>query len=968
MKRILRMLPVIIAAIAIFAASTLSWLIVDNTVPFPTNFGGSTKTAYFAGGDGSNDDPYIIENPVHFYNLAWLQYLGYFNLGSYINNGRAQSFFKLDFDGDNLNLGGLALPPIGTREYPFIGYFNGNGKTISNFTVSNSKTDLIRRPLAAVFSGDVLYTTGTRTSVVAGSVDILGLFGVTGNFSSFLTDYDGKKVPVDGTDTTVEKHEKDSSGSLVELPDATDKIPANDFYYSGMNVRNFYVDKIRINSVSSSVLVGLAAGYVSSTVENVGVYRSKVTVKGDSLSGVSNVKRASGTAVSYDGVISNYSIVGDYDSEIVGWTEAPSSGGTSPGEDTNWGGSIDMEALHGRLLSFRNSASYVTDSYAETTTTTSRKRFYDADKGSAYFYTGNGGGDQYLYLYGGKNGLAYVTDNVPDGGFFIKSGSTYLTLNGLGTNGARIGTTDSAKAVTWYYDEQLKALYTFVDGSIRYLNLSQTILNLSSSQTMEWTKDGSSFYYTYVSSKGNAYTYYLAYGSIWYGLSSQQSLTLDTSGKRLASLNYTYSDTINGENRSLASFFPILTNDDYTVSSKNPGYIASGSTSTSSNTVTGDIRVNYTLFSNYGGINRSVNLSSSFGDGSTLELLTRTKNSGGFVRIKDTHNENNNSVHSDLSEFDKKSYSDLGLSVYYDYDKEQNLATGARENLNTLLYNKSQIYGMHFMNAPIGINNVYIAPKAMINGTICENYEMPANAISFAAPSKGYVSFFAGTYYGTDKNFFSLHRVFRNADKTISAIKEISKIYSTGGQRYVYEYTDGTFSDTLSGNYELEFDCEWITNPTIVKNALYYFEIPVNAGDEYALGSATTGDGAYLIYLDIGANGSGSGGGGGETQTLPYIMQSVDFVAMPTNDSSDTLIVPTDNGSVKFPKYRDVGFKLGATADVIYFRREDYDSLPADDGEIETIVYYYRENNAILVTVFPTGYGEEDDGTNAKWE
>ncbi len=963
MKKILRIIPVIIAAIAIFAASTLSWLIVDNIVPFPTNFGGSTKTAYFAGGDGSNEDPYIIKSPVHFYNLAWLQYLGYFNLGSYINNGRAQSFFKLDFDGDNLNLSGLALPPIGTREYPFIGYFNGNGKTISNFTVSNSKTDLIRRPLAAIFSGDVLYTTGTRTSVVADSVDILGLFGVTGNFNSFLDYYVGKSVPVDGTATEVVKH-----GTDVQFPGQATIIKANEFYSLGMNVRNFYVDKIRINSVSSKVLVGLAAGYVGSTVENVGVYRSKVNVKGDSLSGVSNVKRASGATVDYDGVISNYSIVGDYDSEIVGWTESPSGGGTSPGEDSDWGGSIDMEALHGRLLSFRNNASYVTDSYADTTTTTNRKRFYDADKGSAYFYTGNGGGNQFLYLYGGKNGIAYVTDNVPDGGFFIKSGSTYLTLNGLGTNGARMGTTDSTKAVTWYYDEQLKALYTFVDGSIRYLNLNQTILNLSSIQTMEWTKDGSSFYYTYVSPKGNAYTYYLAYSSIWCGLSSQQSLTLDTSGKRLASVNYTYSDSINGVNRSLASFFPILTNDDYTVSNKNPGYIASGSTSTSSNTVTGDIRVNYTSFSTYGGISKSVNLNTGFGDGSTLELLTRTKNSDGFVRIKDTHNENNNSVHSDLFGFSKISYSDLGLRAYYIYDKEKNEATGARENLNTLLYNKSSVYGMHFMNAPIGKNNVYTAPSAMINGILHENYEMPANAISFAAPSKGYVSFFAGTYYGTDKNFFSLHRVFRNADKTISAIKEISKIYSTGGQRYVYEYTDGTFSDTLSGNYGLEFDCEWITNPTIVKNALYYFEIPVNANDEYALGSATTGDGAYLMYLDIGANGSGSGGGGGETQTLPYIMKSVDFVAMPTNDGSDTLTVPTDNGSVKFPNYRDVGFKLGTTADVIYFRREDYDSLPADDGEIETIVYYYRETNAILVTVFPTGYGSEDDGTNAKWE
>ena len=42
-------------------------------------------------------------------------------------------------------------------------------------------------------------------------------------------------------------------------------------------------------------------------------------------------------------------------------------------------------------------------------------------------------------------------------------------------------------------------------------------------------------------------------------------------------------------------------------------------------------------------------------------------------------------------------------------------------------------------------------------------------------------------------------------------------------------------------------------SPTIVSNAMYYFEIPVNAG-EYALGSVSGGTGAYLIYLDISAN------------------------------------------------------------------------------------------------------------------
>ena len=40
---------------------------------------GYSTAAYFARGDGSEENPYIITNRRHLYNLAWLQYLGNFN-------------------------------------------------------------------------------------------------------------------------------------------------------------------------------------------------------------------------------------------------------------------------------------------------------------------------------------------------------------------------------------------------------------------------------------------------------------------------------------------------------------------------------------------------------------------------------------------------------------------------------------------------------------------------------------------------------------------------------------------------------------------------------------------------------------------------------------------------------------------------------------------------------------------------
>ena len=121
-------------AVVLCCVATFAWF--DNSVgslDFPTNFGGSSMAAYFNGGNGSQGTPYEIANPTNLYNLAWLQYLGYFNLRSGLNNGRAQTYFKLTSNIDMSEVASYlkALPPIGTSEHPFIGQFDGNNKTVS---------------------------------------------------------------------------------------------------------------------------------------------------------------------------------------------------------------------------------------------------------------------------------------------------------------------------------------------------------------------------------------------------------------------------------------------------------------------------------------------------------------------------------------------------------------------------------------------------------------------------------------------------------------------------------------------------------------------------------------------------------------------------------------------------------------------------------------------------------------------
>lgn len=293
MKKIFAKVAVAVAIIVAFASVSFAWLSDNDTVKLPTSFGGSTKAAYFAGGDGSSaDDAYKISNEVHMYNLAWLQYIGYFNYNggeTGVNNGLKQSYFELTADID-MSLLGSALPPIGTEEYPFIGNFNGNGHTISGLTVSNTRGDgnITKYPTNARFDANGMLDCADNSSK---EVQIVGAFGVVGNYN--------KVVGYTLNDTL-------------------------------MNVKGFYLDGITVKTYSENTFVGLVAGEVSASLSDVGVGKSQINLSSSSVGLGDN-----------GNVVSKYSIVGDYDAESVGWTTKPTGGG--------WGGSIDMKMLNRRI-------------------------------------------------------------------------------------------------------------------------------------------------------------------------------------------------------------------------------------------------------------------------------------------------------------------------------------------------------------------------------------------------------------------------------------------------------------------------------------------------------------------------------------------------------------------------------------------------------------------------------------------
>lgn len=336
-----------------------------------------------------------------------------------------------------------------------------------------------------------------------------------------------------------------------------------------------------------------------------------------------------------------------------------------------------------------------------------------------------------------------------------------------------------------------------------------------------------------------------------------------------------------------ATYFPLSYEEGTTnISARNTGYVVSGSNYTAPS---GDIRVS--KYSNHGTATyqsgeHMKQLTNSLNGGYlytgnvnsknyNLTVVTKTAKAGKYVLLSDGYNSSNTgTLATDLSTAfgsTKTSVSDAGLVKY----------AASRSQLHTLLNSTltstaqdngkyTYLYGLHFMNAQIDPEHKITIPYASINNTTYTNYELPNDCIDFNLKNNGYVNFFAGTYFPGNTTFFSLHNIFRDGSNQITGIKEISQIYLNVGKnrktyKYIYKYTDNTYNCNLGngdnegiietdneGHEVLQFDMSWVTNPTMVKYALYYFEIPVNKG-EYALGSVSGKDGAYLIYLDIGA-------------------------------------------------------------------------------------------------------------------
>ncbi len=315
--------------------------------------------------------------------------------------------------------------------------------------------------------------------------------------------------------------------------------------------------------------------------------------------------------------------------------------------------------------------------------------------------------------------------------------------------------------------------------------------------------------------------------------------------------NYTNSNGVSG----------LLTTEYYTthsselVDSKNTGYIAVG---TGTSTRDSAIRVRmyqfdglYKSFNKTSGTNTAATLYENVSD--KLVLLGLDAN-GNFVQLSDTYN---NIISGNKSNSFFTSYSKVDADATY-----QNY-TKVRTALDTIFTgntynNTTTIQGLRFYTAING-TTVSAPAGAQMCGTPIN--DLVSNSINFRVNSSGLITAVAGSFFqSSNHSLFDIYEVERSGGN-VSAVYKISKIYADDSGNIYYVYDGG--SDSYDGNtaYTKKYDVAW-TDSKIPSYTLSYYEIPVKTG-EYAIGGE---NGAYLMYLDIGANGSGGGsssGGGG---------------------------------------------------------------------------------------------------------
>ncbi len=617
---------------------------------------------------------------------------------------------------------------------------------------------------------------------------------------------------------------------------------------------------------------------------------------------------------------------------------------------------------------------YLYNNSGTLTLSTTNSSAWEWDSSAGFFKNGS-----YYLVFDGGSWRLLTSVSVPYYSIRSRSGNNYLSYSTNNGNPSITNAKDQSKS-QWYFDSS-NYVYALIDGTKYYLYADSSSSWWFSDREVSLTADATANYRyqrsgNYIRYQYRSSYYYLRYSSGWSETSSQTSLTITSTAFPKTSYQSTTSDwntsTSKSEDKVVTTYptyFPLTWEEGDTTkpSEKNTGYLLGGEYfdgSGNNGETLGDVRLAGDNNASY----TTSNLSGAMVSGSTYSKANffaySFDSKGNLVKIGDP-------VNNKESASGYTSYAKLGLKKYY--LSLLNQSSGARPALDNMLSN-GIAYGLHFMNADISMDHIITAPYALINGVEYENYQLPEDAIDFHLKSAGRIDFFAHTMFvntynsgnviwnNSNNSFFSLHRIIRNGSKIIG-IKQIAKIYrnadygegNEGVPEYVYtyrnssdnentsDYDTGVYDDSgklIQGSLGEEvFDTYWLTDPEYSKfktRACYYFEIPVNQG-EFALGSVSgktktdrgwtssySKNGAYLMYLDIGASKKNNTGivitERSTTTTKSYLfpkgvdfrdditsLASAAFAAIQGGESSAIVLTTADTMNIQYTYTAKVG-------------------------------------------------------------
>ena len=349
---------VLIGMLASGLAASVAWFLAgENT--FKTDVNGSVVEEYFHCGSGTQEDPFVITRPMHYYHLVEFfqrktvlpvsqshnvtfgtDYL-YFQIGydfdENSDNGIDLEVYDYENDGTYsgttskiLNMsyfsGDNALMPIGTSECPFFGSFDGGGLndgdaiTVQNLNIK-SQEDVI------VEGGSSLTTRYTSD---------VGMFG-------YVADNDGDSHTTSIKNLYIDGLNIDLTGAVA----GKDAVDAESVSHTSEHDGKIYVGYI-VGHMYTYTRYDSSGPTDSSPIYD--VYVNNATIEGGAdatcnfgyVGHADEINGVSGDAIDISDIINNLAVA---------------AGGGEQGEQ--WGGSINMRSLNNRIWNLLNAPNNV---------------------------------------------------------------------------------------------------------------------------------------------------------------------------------------------------------------------------------------------------------------------------------------------------------------------------------------------------------------------------------------------------------------------------------------------------------------------------------------------------------------------------------------------------------------------------------------------------------------------------------